>query len=758
MAGPTVYTDVAEDFDFASGGQLFAGKKFWVAQRVASRKRLLDDIKANGGEIVALEKKADYLIVDHARRDCPPGSTSYEFIEKSIKEGELQDPEDYTAGPPLGEAREAGSIHQPTKSGRTSYTAEEDRILSKWVRDAQSKGASISGNELYKQLEAKYPRHTWQSWRDRWVKTLSKRPLSAFTIPDNAPPSPPSDQSNERMPPVPAPSKPTEQQTPKTEQAPSATNLDNKGKAKANRDYSVEELEVMFSTDDWLECYAFVAIIDGVEGQDDWISAWDGWAENQGNQTAEQWRQYYEKVVRPQWLRDPVSKRDKIRKKMEQKHDAEKARRSQALSQHLAEIDKPDETVPYPPPTTRDEVEPVQPPASEGAYSEELLQNRNPPKIASEPKMPSSSTARQESPNFYDEQLARYTKRLREDNFVKQEDGEELAPPTKRRKSGSATPTQEEPMQPIKAEGTQNQPVEISSAASSQTNSTSEDAEELMQEQIRSQEPDALDEDATIVNIDEDLKEEEVRSIESDDFPDIDELHPLSPPREQDSVSGDDLPSNTPTPRATRQKISNFETQAILSSPTQDTSSRPQDFVPNMNPRQPQRFSSPPEQPPSDASTTQSMEEFRRSLQEEGEEEDPDQTLYSQNPPQPLLISSSPAPSTSSTGEEDPDPPLTGDEIIDFYTELNEQKWSDEFISQALKRTSLRPDLAEKVLDAWKVGKPLPMERGIWSKEDDEAVEGGDGYQLALLEKKHTLDGWGGIVERLKFLDTYRSR
>ena len=50
------------------------------------------------------------------------------------------------------------------------------------------------------------------------------------------------------------------------------------------------------------------------------------------------------------------------------------------------------------------------------------------------------------------------------------------------------------------------------------------------------------------------------------------------------------------------------------------------------------------------------------------------------------------------------------------------------------------------------------MERGIWSKEDDDAVEGGDGYQLALLEKKHTLDGWGGIVERLKFLDTYRSR
>jgi hypothetical protein len=155
MAAPVVFKDVTEDFNFESGGNLFAGKKFWVAQRVPTRNHLLDEIKANGGEIVALEKKADYIIADHFRRDCPPGSISYEFVTKSIEQGELRDPKDHPAGPPLGEARESGAVYQPTKSGRTPFTAEEDRILYKWVRDAESRGSPVGGNEIYKEFEAK---------------------------------------------------------------------------------------------------------------------------------------------------------------------------------------------------------------------------------------------------------------------------------------------------------------------------------------------------------------------------------------------------------------------------------------------------------------------------------------------------------------------------------------------------------------------------------------------------------------------------
>jgi hypothetical protein len=144
MAAPTVFEDVAEGFGLDGVGQLFADLKFWVAQRVPSRNRLLDDIKANGGEIA-----------DHFRKDCPPGTISYEFVEKSIQEGQLRDPEDHRAGPPLGESREPGAINRPTKGGRAAYDAEEDRILYKWVRDCEANGGLSSGNEIYKQLEAK---------------------------------------------------------------------------------------------------------------------------------------------------------------------------------------------------------------------------------------------------------------------------------------------------------------------------------------------------------------------------------------------------------------------------------------------------------------------------------------------------------------------------------------------------------------------------------------------------------------------------
>lgn len=148
MAAPVVYTDVAEDSGFEPRGKLFAGKKFWVAQRVPSRNRLLEDIKANGGEIVALEKKADYMIADHFRTDCPPDSISYEFVEKSIKQGELRDPKDHPAGRPR-------AVQQPAKNGRTAFTAEEDAILYKWAKDYESSGGPVGGNEIYKQLEQK---------------------------------------------------------------------------------------------------------------------------------------------------------------------------------------------------------------------------------------------------------------------------------------------------------------------------------------------------------------------------------------------------------------------------------------------------------------------------------------------------------------------------------------------------------------------------------------------------------------------------
>jgi hypothetical protein len=155
MAGPTVFEDVADEFALDSVGQLFTGSKFWVAQRVPGRVKLLDDIKANGGEVVLLEKKADYRIADRFRKDCPPGTISYEFVTKSIADGRLHDPEDHPAGPPEGEARAPGDLNRPGKGTRTAYTPEEDIICYKWVRESMAGGGMPSGNEIYKQLEAK---------------------------------------------------------------------------------------------------------------------------------------------------------------------------------------------------------------------------------------------------------------------------------------------------------------------------------------------------------------------------------------------------------------------------------------------------------------------------------------------------------------------------------------------------------------------------------------------------------------------------
>lgn len=153
MAAPTVYTDTKEGANL--GGTLFAGKKFWFAQRLPSRNRYVQLVRDNGGEAVILEKRADYMIADHCRRDCPPGTISYEFIDRSIKDGAIADPANHLAGPPAGTAREAGSISRPARAGRVVYTLEEDRILYKWVRDHVKQGGAESGNELYKQLEAK---------------------------------------------------------------------------------------------------------------------------------------------------------------------------------------------------------------------------------------------------------------------------------------------------------------------------------------------------------------------------------------------------------------------------------------------------------------------------------------------------------------------------------------------------------------------------------------------------------------------------
>jgi hypothetical protein len=322
MAAPIVYSDVAEGANL--GGQLFAGKNFWVAQRVPSRAHYLDLIRSNGGVVVLLEKRADYLIADHLRRDSPPGSVSFTFIDKSIKNGAIADPEAHLAGPPVGSVREVGSISRPTKQGRAEYTAEEDRILYKWVRDHERQGGSASGNVIYKQLEVQHPRHTWQSWRDRYVKQLRNRPPAGLDVPENAPPSPPSDQSVERMPParpVPKTDKRPVQTQSVTKAEHSRASVDNKLPPSVDA-YTVDDFDKIFATSDWEELYANVEVIQGIHVTG-YIKGWQSWAKGT-SQTAEQWRQYFEKIVLPQWEQDGSAKKKTIKDRVARRHDPEK--------------------------------------------------------------------------------------------------------------------------------------------------------------------------------------------------------------------------------------------------------------------------------------------------------------------------------------------------------------------------------------------------------------------------------------------------
>ncbi|KAJ9132148.1 Telomeric repeat-binding factor 2-interacting protein 1 [Pleurostoma richardsiae] len=189
MPAPIVYDGV----EGSAGGSLFRGLKFWIAQRVPQRNDLVNKVKSNGGEVVPLEKQADMLIADHVRKDVPAGSYSWRFITNSVSKGQLEDKEPHQIGHLAASARPVGSS-APSKGTRNPFTSHDDALLTKWVLEHERKGAMAKGNTIYQDLELKYPHHTWQSWRDRWVRKLSLLPrpnLPEATSDDVEAPAPP---------------------------------------------------------------------------------------------------------------------------------------------------------------------------------------------------------------------------------------------------------------------------------------------------------------------------------------------------------------------------------------------------------------------------------------------------------------------------------------------------------------------------------------------------------------------------------------
>lgn len=158
---------------------MFAGSTFWIAQRVPSRAHFVSVVKSHDGNVTSLEKNADFLIADHVRhRDAPPGALSYQFLEECGKQGRLLSADERAAhlcGPKPGSVREVADASRASKVHRTAFTPDDDDIIREWVKDAVRRGDSHAGNDIWKGLERLNKRHTWQSWRDRWVKKLRDR-------------------------------------------------------------------------------------------------------------------------------------------------------------------------------------------------------------------------------------------------------------------------------------------------------------------------------------------------------------------------------------------------------------------------------------------------------------------------------------------------------------------------------------------------------------------------------------------------------
>ncbi|PLN81932.1 hypothetical protein BDW42DRAFT_86204 [Aspergillus taichungensis] len=150
---------------------LFKGTQFWLSHNVPQRARFKELITNNGGLLRLYEKDADVRLVDHLRKNLPPDTHSYKFIEDSIKQGKMQDLRKYEAGPSA--PRPVGATNIPSRSHKRAYTIEDDQILWDWMQPHEQQGtAPISGNLIYQDLAARYPQHTFQSWRDRYLKRV----------------------------------------------------------------------------------------------------------------------------------------------------------------------------------------------------------------------------------------------------------------------------------------------------------------------------------------------------------------------------------------------------------------------------------------------------------------------------------------------------------------------------------------------------------------------------------------------------------
>ncbi|KAM3415497.1 DNA-binding protein RAP1 [Cercospora zeina] len=280
----------------SAAATLFAGLSFFCVQKLPTRSQLIRDIQANGGRVVKDEKLADYLIADHARKDAPPGSYSWTLVTAAIAHGALPDLAEHYAGPRPGSVREVGSA-VPGKTTRTPFTHEEDKQLWQWVEQEKARGGTVKGNDIYKRLEQVNPRHTFQSWRDRYLKKLMVSPPAGMepAVPVNAPPSPPTapdrDDGEEQ-----ASSPPAKRRRLETmhEQDHGPDRFEQQSEEAGHvGDHDEEETDV----DRLLSLAADIEDIE--EGK--WLEAFEFWSRAHSHRSAREWIKLWHEKVRPMY-------------------------------------------------------------------------------------------------------------------------------------------------------------------------------------------------------------------------------------------------------------------------------------------------------------------------------------------------------------------------------------------------------------------------------------------------------------------------
>ncbi|TGO40108.1 hypothetical protein BHYA_0042g00410 [Botrytis hyacinthi] len=312
------------------GGVLFEGMKFFILQRVPMRSRWVEIIRSNGGEVEKIEKNAEIIIADGARKDAPPGSISWKFIEESAKAGKLVDMEVYRCG--ASERASERAYAQPAKSTRTPFTAEDDRILTQWVLEGKRLGRSTKGNQLYIELAERYPHHTYQSWLDHWKRHLLPSYEAGkvrYKRDDNLPcPNRESNSagkglakplakrvSHERAQsavpsgtvPVPtssAPSKHTSSRPPP--QLPRST-----VPRASSPEAEIEKVVIggLFTKDDDDLLRGVFEDICDIDPSEE-IEAWELWTEKYGRHPAQEWRNYFHEDFRPREMKNRKNKTD----------------------------------------------------------------------------------------------------------------------------------------------------------------------------------------------------------------------------------------------------------------------------------------------------------------------------------------------------------------------------------------------------------------------------------------------------------------